>query len=107
MAPEQADGQNKQITAATDIYALGGILYELLTGHPPFRGVTPLETIALVISSGTSPTSPAQPSNRRLTWKRFASSAWKKIPHAVTPPRSTWLRICSVTSRASRSVPAA
>ena len=49
MAPEQAAGQKKQISAATDVYALGGILYESLTGRIPFRGAHPLETMALVL----------------------------------------------------------
>ena len=65
MAPEQAAGKTKEVGPAADIWALGAILYHLLTGQPPFQGAAMLDTLQQVRFNDPVPPSRSRPKLQR------------------------------------------
>ena len=105
MAPEQAGGRNREIGPATDIYSLGVIVYEMLTGRVPLQGPTTLDTLMLVRTEEPVPPRRLQPKVPR-DLETICLKCLEKEPgrHIQTP--WLWPRTCAPSIKVSRSAPA-
>ena len=93
MSPEQASGRSSEVTPAADIYSLGAILYELLTGQPPVRGESPIETLRLLLAQEPYAAHTFDP-RIPATWPRSAKSACNTNRIAATPRLPICKKIC-------------
>jgi serine/threonine-protein kinase len=98
MAPEQARGERQQIGPATDVYALGAILYEALTGHAPFHGESRSQTLEQVRDREPEPPSRRRPGLARdleaICLKCLEKEPGRRYPSAAELAEDVdrWLR---------------
>ncbi len=105
MSPEQASGKNEAVGPASDVYSLGAILYELVTGRPPFKDARVMETIRQVLEDPVLPPSKIRP-EVPPELERFVLKALEKDQGRRPPTASQFAKALEALSQKPSPAPA-